>query len=783
MATKTSPSRRSSSRASSTHKTSSRKAPARKKPAAKKKPPRTPVHQILSPHARDAFGIFLVVVALVAVLGLWFDAAGPVGDFLGWLFRGAWGVAAMLFPLIGVYWGILLLRDTAREERVRMFIGFTVLCGGILGLLSLLGGDPSPTAGYDVVSAAGGVIGALVAHPLAGVISPIGAAIVCIGLTLLGLLIFTGTPIASAWANIRDFFTAADVEEEDEAPAQVVLEEPVVAKPKKERVRHLKEAFGLVEHDELVYLPDAEPAEALAEQWETEDEYDEADDEPAAHRPRTGTVETADGPYQLPPLDLLREAPPSTADGADQAQMHEALEQTLRNFGVDAHVTGAHRGPTVTMYEVEVAAGTKVNKVLSLSSDIAYALATPDVRIQAPIPGKSAIGIEVPNKHRDFVMLGDILRSSAAKEAAHPLEVALGKDVHGRARMVNLAMMPHVLIAGATGAGKSSLVNCFITSLLMRTTPDDVRLVLVDPKRVELSHFAEVPHLLSPVIVHPKRAAEALQWIVREMENRYELLATVGVRDIDGYEEGLRDGTLRIPLGLEHQYEHMPFIVVVIDELADLMMVAPRDVEDAICRIAQMARAVGIHLVVATQRPSVDVVTGLIKANIPSRIALMTSSQADSRVVLDMNGAEKLVGHGDMLFAPGSASKPTRLQGAWVTEQEIHGVTDFIRGQREVVYDNMVEGMGLPMTEAELAAGGGAALGSDDDLLNQAAELVIRSQLGSTSMLQRKLKVGFARAGRLMDLLEEQGVVGPGQGSKARDVLITHEEWEERRSA
>ncbi len=792
MATKTSPSRRSSSRASSTRsKTSSRKAPARKK-AAPKKPPRTPVHQILSPHARDAFGILLVVVALVAVLGLWFDSAGPVGDFLGWLFRGAWGVAAMLFPLVGVYWGVLLLRDTAREERVRMFIGFIVLCAGILGLLSLLGSDPAATAGYDAVSAAGGVMGALVAHPLAGVISPIGAAIVCLGLSLLGLLIFTGTPIASAWSHLHDFFTAADVEEVDE-PKEFVVEAPAAPKVKKQRVRHLKEAFGLVEPegDALVYVPDAE-LEADDDGWGAEDE-DESEDEDededevetaaAVRRPRSRTVETADGPYQLPPLDLLREAPPSTVDGADQAQMHEALEQTLRNFGVDAHVTGAHRGPTVTMYEVEVAAGTKVNKVLSLSSDIAYALATPDVRIQAPIPGKSAIGIEVPNKHRDFVMLGDILRSPAAKEATHPLEVALGKDVHGRARLVNLAKMPHVLIAGATGAGKSSLVNSFITSLLVRTTPDDVRLVLVDPKRVELSHFAEVPHLLSPVIVHPKRAAEALQWIVREMENRYEMLATVGVRDIDGYEEGLRDGTLRIPPGLEHQYEHMPFIVVVIDELADLMMVAPRDVEDAICRIAQMARAVGIHLVVATQRPSVDVVTGLIKANIPSRIALMTSSQADSRVVLDMNGAEKLVGHGDMLFAPGSASKPTRLQGAWVTEQEIHGITDFIRGQRDVAYDNMVEGLGLPMTEAELASGGGAALGSDDDLVNQAAELVIRSQLGSTSMLQRKLKVGFARAGRLMDLLEEQGVVGPGQGSKARDVLITPEEWEERRTA
>jgi S-DNA-T family DNA segregation ATPase FtsK/SpoIIIE len=420
-----------------------------------------------------------------------------------------------------------------------------------------------------------------------------------------------------------------------------------------------------------------------------------------------------------------------------------------------------------------------VSKVLGLSSDISYALATPDVRIQAPIPGKSAIGIEVPNTHRDFVMVGDVLRSPAAKQATHPLEVALGKDVHGRARMVNLADMPHLLIAGATGAGKSSLVNSFITSLLARTTPEDVRLVLVDPKRVELSHFGDVPHLLSPVIVHPKRAAEALQWIVREMELRYELLATVGVRDIDSYEEGLRDGSLRIPPGMEEKFEHMPFIVVVIDELADLMMVAPRDVEDAICRIAQMARAVGIHLVVATQRPSVDVVTGLIKANIPSRIALMTSSQADSRVILDMNGAEKLVGHGDMLFAPSSISKPVRIQGAWVTEAEVRSICEFIRAQREVVYENTVEGLALPPGEG----GGEHGLGDDDDLLEQAAELIIRSQLGSTSMLQRKLKVGFARAGRIMDLMEEKGLVGPSQGSKARDVLITWEEWEERGSA
>jgi S-DNA-T family DNA segregation ATPase FtsK/SpoIIIE len=738
----------------------------RKAPA---KAQKTTVRQILSPHARDAFGILLVVVALLAVLGVWFDAAVPVGVLLTWMLRGSLGIVAVAFPVVAVYWGILLLRDTAREDRVRMFIGFSVLGLGALGIVSLLGGKPGPRDGYDAVAVAGGLLGAIVAHPLTIVISSVGAFIVCLGMGAVGLLIFTGTPIAVATANVRDFFSAADIEEEAEPEPPLLPEGP---RPKRHRAAKLREAFGLVEFDpdenDVVVVPDPD--------------LEDDPDEPAAGPPTASnrTIETTTGPYQLPPLDLLRSAPPSNADVRDEQDMQNALERTLQTFGVDARVSAAHRGPTVTMYEVEVASGTKVNKVLQLASDIAYALATPDVRIQAPIPGKSAIGIEVPNKHRDFVMLGDILRSKAAKEATHPLEVALGKDIHGRARMVNLATMPHLLIAGATGAGKSSLVNSFITSLLARTTPEDVRLVLVDPKRVELGHFADVPHLLSPVIVHPKRAAEALGWIVREMEQRYELLATAAVRDIDGYEEGLRAGTLRVPLGLEHRFGHLPFIVVVIDELADLMMVAPRDVEDAICRIAQMARAVGIHLVVATQRPSVDVVTGLIKANIPSRIALMTSSQADSRVILDMNGAEKLVGHGDMLFAPSSISKPVRLQGAWVTEQEIGGVTDFIRAQREAVYEHSVEGLGLPPAET---AGGDHALGSDDDLLEQAAELVIRSQLGSTSMLQRKLKVGFARAGRLMDLMEDQGIVGPSQGSKARDVLVTWEEWEERRTA
>jgi S-DNA-T family DNA segregation ATPase FtsK/SpoIIIE len=704
------------------------------------------------------------------VLSVWFDAAGPAGDGLAWLLRGAVGVGVYAAPVAGLYWGVVMLRDTAREDRVRMFIGFAALVVGVLGLVSLGRGNPGPMAGGDATGDAAGLVGAIAAHPLSRVLSSVGSGIVCGALTALGILIFTGTPVSVLGGHLHDLREARA--ERDPIGSSDRPDEPANEPRRSPRRRPILEALGLGADADVVVVPVPDPTLL-------ESVHDDPVETTRRTRPRT--ISTSSGPYQLPPLDLLRQAPPSTADGRHQEQTMEALERTLHTFGVDARVTTAHRGPTVSMYEVDIAAGTKVNKVLALSSDIAYALATPDVRIIAPIPGKSAIGVEVPNTHRDFVMLGDILRSKAAKEGGHPLTVALGKDVHGRPQMVNLATMPHLLIAGATGSGKSSLINCFITSLLMRTTPDDVRMVLVDPKRVELSHFAEVPHLLSPVIVHPKRAAEALQWIVREMELRYEVLATVGVRDIDGYEEGLRAGTLRIPPGHEDGYEHMPFIVVVIDELADLMMVAPRDVEDAICRIAQMARAVGIHLVVATQRPSVDVVTGLIKANIPSRIALMTSSQADSRVILDMNGAEKLVGHGDMLVAPANASKPARLQGAWVTEQEIHEVCAFIRGQREVVYEQNVEGLGLPPVDT--GAGGGSGLGDDDDLLEQAADLVIRSQLGSTSMLQRKLKVGFARAGRLMDLLEERGIVGPSQGSKARDVLVTWEEWEQGRSA
>jgi S-DNA-T family DNA segregation ATPase FtsK/SpoIIIE len=713
---------------------------------------RTSVRQHLAPWARDALGIGLVVLGLLAVLALWFEAAGPVGRGLDWLLHASIGVAAVAFPVIAVYWGVVLLRGSAEGTRARMFIGFAIAFVGGLALLSLWRGNPRFFGGYERVSDAAGVIGAIAAWPLGKLVSQIGVVVVWSGAVVLGLLIFTSTPLSAVLDRIRGLFAREREDGEDEG-------EPT-APPLRSRPSPADEPSDLVLLDEPIEglaPPEPEPIEV-----------------PDLVRPKP-----AGGRYLPPPIELLRTSPASAGSERDEEHTTQALERTFHTFGVPAHVVAAHRGPTVTLYEVEVEAGTKVNKVLSLADDIAYALATPDVRIIAPIPGKSAIGVEVPNKVRDFVMLGDILRSRAAVEDRHPLSVALGKDVHGRAQLVNLTRMPHLLIAGATGAGKSSLINSFITSVLMRTSPDDVKLVLVDPKRVELTHFADLPHLLLPVIVHPKRAAEALAWVVREMEQRYELLAMVGVRDIDGYRSGLAEGTLRIPPGQEDRVVEFPYLLVVIDELADLMMIAPRDVEDAICRIAQMARAVGIHLVVATQRPSVDVVTGLIKANIPSRIALMTSSQADSRVILDMNGAEKLVGHGDLLFAPSSASKPSRLQAAWVTEKEIQQVSEWIRSQREAEYAFSVEGLGRPPADDD----GDGGLGGDDDLLEQAADLVIRSQLGSTSMLQRKLKVGFARAGRLMDLLEERGLVGPSQGSKARDVLVTAEEWEESRAS
>jgi S-DNA-T family DNA segregation ATPase FtsK/SpoIIIE len=485
------------------------------------------------------------------------------------------------------------------------------------------------------------------------------------------------------------------------------------------------------------------------------------------------------GAWKLPPKTLLKKGDAKPTDRRMVEEGGRVLAAALQQHGVDAKLVGSTVGPTVTRYELELAPGVKVNRVTNLSHDIAYAMASPDVRILAPIPGRSAIGVEVPNKARQLVTLGDILTSPEAKAATNPLDVGLGRDISGSAVMIDLAALPHVLIAGATGAGKSSCINSLVTSLLMRNTPEQVRLILVDPKRVELGAYNGLPHLLTPVVTNPKKAANALDWAVREMDLRYETLAEVGVRDVAGYNALVDRGELPTPDTPDKisgkGYARLPHIVVVVDELNDLMMVAARDVEASVCRIAQMARAVGIHLVIATQRPSVDVITGVIKANVPSRMAFSVSSLADSRVILDQQGAEKLIGQGDMLLMTASSSRAQRIQGAWVDEECVAKVVAHWKRQaKEPLY---VDGI-ADETPGAPGAAGGAAAGDDDELLAQAMELVVQSGLGSTSMLQRKLRVGFARAGRLMDLLERKGVVGPSHGSKARDVLMTVDELE-----
>lgn len=739
----------------------------------------------------DVAGIGLLFFAALSALGLYADAAGPAGDALVWLWRWSLGSGAFIVPFVLGWMGFIVLRRDEDRETGRALIGLAALLGMFVGFRHLSGADDSQGLRLEQLPQLGGVYGAALAWPLKRLLSVWGAGLFLACLGAIGMLVTTSTPLSRvvSWvqAGLAMFVVmtkgiAAGLFPVIHAAGTWLAEHTGPAiQAGLEKIRSLRPPpLEAGELDE----PESLDAESDPDEGDEQEEPDEvrvgpADPEQQALTvPDSETAPEAAAPaprrsYRVPPLDLLPATPEGTISRRALEETIVVLERTLRQFEVDAKVVGYTPGPTVTRFEIELGEGVKVSRVASLHNELKYALASGELRILAPIPGKSAIGIEVPNRDRLLVSLGDVIRSREAKSIKHPLAAGLGKDISGAPVVVNLADMPHLLIAGATGSGKSSCINAMVVSILARARPDQVRMILIDPKRVELSHYNGVPHLLTPVVTSPKKASEALHWVVKEMEARYEVLAEAGARNADLYNEAVRTGALSQFFEDGMPRSPFPYYLVVIDELADLMMIAPREVEDSICRIAQMARAVGIHLVVATQRPSVDVVTGVIKANIPSRLSFATASAADSRVILDEGGAERLIGLGDMLYKHASSPRPRRIQGAWVDEQAIHAITAWCRRQREAEY---LEGI---VSEGAAMSGDYAADEDDEELLRQALELVVRSQLGSTSMLQRKLKVGFARAGRLMDLLEQRGIVGPSLGSKPRDVLMTVEEFEE----
>jgi S-DNA-T family DNA segregation ATPase FtsK/SpoIIIE len=763
-------------------------------------------------HRRDGLGLLTLGAAIVLAASLWWKMGNPIGRAVQYLFFGGFGAVAGVTPLLVALLAWRFLRHPDRNsETARAAIGWLALLIGGVGLAHIARGMPHPSDGAAAMRAAGGYIGYAAAGPLAAALTAWVAAPLLALLSAFGILVITGTPIhriPERLADLREVFGHSELTDDDDgleiddeyegstgrvtrggARAQIAkqirlrpaiepgehtkpYDSPLVgygkpAKGSKDPDLSILDKLGFDEVPEVLE-PSAEAAEP-----EPAPVKPPAPHEPLRNPEQLTLTGSAVGGYTLPPTALLR---PGTAP-KQRTRANDivvaALSEVLEQFNVDAQVTGFSRGPTVTRYEIELGPAVKVERVTALSKNISYAVKSADVRIISPIPGKSAIGVEIPNADKEIVSLGDVLKSQRALDNHHPMLVGLGKDVEGEVLVANLAKMPHILIAGATGAGKSVCLNGLITSILTRATPDEVRMILVDPKRVELTIYEGIPHLITPIITSPKKAAEALEWVVGEMERRYDDLAASGFRHVDDFNKAVRAGKLTAPPGSERVYMPYPYLLVIIDELADLMMVAPRDVEDSVVRITQLARAAGIHLVIATQRPSVDVVTGLIKANVPSRLAFAVSSLTDSRVVLDQPGAEKLVGQGDALYLPMGSSKPVRLQNAYVSEKEIRDIVAHCKKQAEPEYRADVAVAPEKKRDIE------DDIGDDLELLIQAAELVISTQFGSTSMLQRKLRVGFAKAGRLMDLLESRSIVGPSEGSKARDVLVRPDDLED----
>ena len=709
-------------------------------------------------HQRDGIAFLILILALLATAGTWFHADNIVGRAVYSFIYGGFGRIGFAAPVVLIYFAFKLFRTPEDKKAIgRIIVGTIALLLSSTGLSHLLNG--SIGTGATAMRDGGGWIGYGVTTPLVAAMTSVLTYPVLAILFIFGLLVVTATPV-------RDLF------------ARIGITSTWLWSKRPER-RIKEEAFE---------VSDTPPFESpIVSAWnepppeEEELDEDSFDEEftvpipispivtPSNKRPEQLLL-SADSTYELPPPDLLRSGPAAKAKSKANEAVVAALTEVFLQFEIDAQVTGFMRGPTVTRYEVELGSAVKVERITALAKNISYAVASGDVRILSPIPGKSAVGIEIPNADREIVALGDVLRSSVAGQDHHPMLVALGKDVEGNFICANLAKMPHLLVAGATGAGKSSMINAMIISILSRSTPDDVRLVLIDPKRVELTAYEGIPHLITPIITNPKKAADALTWVVREMDLRYEDLSTFGFRHIDDFNKAVRAGKVVVPEGSDRTVEPYPYLLVIIDELADLMIVAAKEVEESVVRITQLARSAGIHLVLATQRPSVDVVTGLIKANVPSRLSFATSSLADSRVILDTPGAEKLVGQGDALFIPMGASRAIRIQGAYVSEREIEAVVGHVKKQLKPRYRDDVT---VPMSHPKMVD---KEIGDDLDILCQAVELVVGTQFGSTSMLQRKLRIGFAKAGRLMDLMESRGIVGPSEGSKARTVMVKPDE-------